>query len=96
MCIRDSFRTSLQAGVYRPDKDGTNAEKKVNLTRQLYTEKRDVVGSISESPLTIGRSLVNYLKEYPYGCTEQLVSAAFPAVLFGADPEMALSEGRCV
>jgi len=86
------FRTALQAGVYRPDKDGAKAEKSFNLTRDLFSQERDVTASISESPLSVARALIAYLKDYPYGCTEQLVSAAFPAVLFGTDPEMGLEE----
>lgn len=87
-----ALRTSLQAGVYRPDKDGEKALKLLPVSRELYPDRREVTASISATPLSIGRALVEYLKQYPYGCTEQLVSIAFPAVLFGADPEMGLSE----
>ncbi|MFN8390829.1 MAG: MG2 domain-containing protein [Bdellovibrionota bacterium] len=87
-----ALRTTLQGGMYRPNKDGTNAEKSLTTFRTMYAEKRDVTAAISSSPLTVGRGLITYLKGYPYGCTEQLVSAAFPAVLFGTDPELGLSQ----
>ncbi len=86
-----AYRTTLQAGIYNPNKDGQTAKKGLDLTRSLYPEKREVQASISASPLSIASGLVEYLKGYPYGCTEQLVSTAFPAVIFGADPELGLS-----
>ncbi|MCB0331631.1 MAG: hypothetical protein KDD70_18295, partial [Bdellovibrionales bacterium] len=85
------FRTSLQTGIYRPDKDGDNAEKHLSPTRTLYPQLRRVTASISQSPLSLGRALMGYLKEYPYGCTEQLVSVAFPAVIFGTNEDFGLS-----
>ena len=38
---------------------------------------------LSRSPLTQFASSLNYLLEYPYGCLEQTVSAAFPQLYFG-------------
>jgi uncharacterized protein YfaS (alpha-2-macroglobulin family) len=87
-----ALRTSLQTGMYRPNKDGNTAEKPLSGLRSLYPEKREVTAAISSSPLSVGQGLVTYLKGYPYGCTEQLVSSAFPAVLFGNDPELGLSQ----
>ena len=86
-----SFRTELQAG-YVGYTAGKPTEKTIPLVRQMHDDKRVVTASISESPLSIGRALVGYLKEYPYGCTEQVVSAAMPSALFGSDSEMALSD----
>lgn len=34
----------------------------------------------SSSPLVLARGLVQYLDKYPYGCTEQTVSRAFPMI----------------
>ena len=87
-----AYRTEISGGVYRPDKDGPAPEKSLPSKRELYSELRDVSASVSMTPLTVGRALMSYLKTYPYGCTEQLVSAAFPAVLFGPNPEMGLSD----
>ncbi len=38
---------------------------------------------LSRSPLTQFAKDLNYLLEYPYGCLEQTVSAAFPQLYFG-------------
>lgn len=87
-----ALRTELQTGIYRPEKDGEFPEKNLSILRTVYSANREVEASISVSPLSIGRSLTAYLKSYPYGCTEQIVSSAFPAVLFGNDPELEISE----
>jgi uncharacterized protein YfaS (alpha-2-macroglobulin family) len=87
-----ALRTTLHAGLYRPDKDGSDARRKIGGLRGLYPQRREVTASISSSPLTIGRGLVRYLEHYPYGCTEQLVSIAFPAVIYGTDPELGLRQ----
>ena len=81
------LRTSIKGGI---SKDGQI--KSIDGLRKLYPELRNVTASVSQSPLGIGRSLVRYLKEYPYGCTEQLVSKAFASVIFGADPDLDLNE----
>lgn len=43
--------------------------------------KYDVV--ISKSPMVQFGNQLQYLTEYPYGCTEQIVSAAFPQLYYG-------------
>jgi uncharacterized protein YfaS (alpha-2-macroglobulin family) len=35
--------------------------------------------------------MIRYLAKYPYGCTEQIVSEAFPAVVLGTRPELGIS-----
>lgn len=83
------LRTELQSGRYEP-RSQSQPERELKVQRTLYSQLREVNAFVSFSPLSIGRSLVEYLKQYPYGCTEQLVSMAFPAVVFGADAEMGL------
>jgi uncharacterized protein YfaS (alpha-2-macroglobulin family) len=87
-----ALRTTLHGGIYRPDRDGSDARRKIDGLRGLYPQRREVTASISSSPLTIGRGLVRYLEHYPYGCTEQLVSIAFPAAIYGTDAELGLRQ----
>ncbi|HSW93509.1 MAG TPA: alpha-2-macroglobulin [Gammaproteobacteria bacterium] len=56
------------------------AEKSLTLNRVLYPEYRTVTAALSESPLILLTGLKQYLDNFPYGCTEQLVSKAFPLV----------------
>lgn len=53
----------------------------VPVTRSMYPEYRTLETSISPLPLGIAHGLIHYLNRFPYGCTEQLVSQAFPALI---------------
>lgn len=53
----------------------------VPVTRAMYPEYRTLETSVSPLPLGIARGLIHYLERFPYGCTEQLVSQAFPALI---------------
>jgi alpha-2-macroglobulin len=63
----------------------------VAVTRKLYPEYRDVQVSASALPLGLADGLLQYLDKYPYGCTEQVVSQAFPAVVLGTRPELGVN-----
>ncbi len=53
------------------------------IDRHLYPEYRNVEAAISSSPLILVAGLKQYLDNFPYGCTEQTVSAAFPQLYYG-------------
>lgn len=55
--------------------------------RRLYPSYRKLEAAVSPLPLSLARGLLQYLEKYPYGCTEQIVSAAFPALVLRARPE---------
>lgn len=55
--------------------------------RRLYPAYRKLEATVSPLPLSLSRGLLRYLEKYPYGCTEQVVSQAFPAVVLRARPE---------
>lgn len=55
--------------------------------RRLYPAYRKLEATASHLPLSLSRGLLRYLEDYPYGCTEQLVSRAFPALVLRARPE---------
>ena len=59
----------------------------VPVTRRMYPHFRKLEASASYLPLTMARGLNDYLQKFPYGCTEQLVSQAFPAIVLRARPE---------
>jgi uncharacterized protein YfaS (alpha-2-macroglobulin family) len=53
--------------------------------------------AVSTTPWSFASGLTRYLNDYPYGCTEQIVSQMFPTVLLSARPEVAkllLAEAR--
>jgi alpha-2-macroglobulin len=59
----------------------------VPIARKMYPHFRQLEASASPLPLGLARGLTNYLNKFPYGCTEQLVSQAFPAIVLRARPE---------
>ncbi len=77
-----TFQAQLQSGSF------DDGHLELPLARQLRPERRRLEATISQSPLAIFGGLDAWLAEYPWGCTEQLVSQALPAVLLAARPEL--------
>ena len=69
------YLTTLTSGYFKED------QKRVPLTRQLYPEYRKVTALASPVPQGLTRGLGEYLEHYEHGCTEQLVSKAFPSLV---------------
>jgi uncharacterized protein YfaS (alpha-2-macroglobulin family) len=66
---------------------GTSSDgKTLPLDRTLYPEYRNVEAAISSSPLILLTGLQRYLENFPFGCTEQLVSKAFPLLVTANQP----------
>ncbi|MCL2160550.1 MAG: alpha-2-macroglobulin family protein, partial [Betaproteobacteria bacterium] len=76
------YQQELQVGTVAP---GKGAEMPV--TRRLYAEHRKFNVDISPSPQAVNSGLVSYLGNFPYSCTEQLVSKAIPALVLSHRPE---------
>jgi hypothetical protein len=55
--------------------------------RRMYPHFRVLEAAVSTLPLGLSRGLIQYLVKYPYGCTEQLISEAFPALILRHRPE---------
>lgn len=66
------YYTSISSGY------STNATLTLSPDRRLYSDYRVSDAAVSPTPLILVSGLRHYLNEYPYGCTEQLVSKAFP------------------
>jgi uncharacterized protein YfaS (alpha-2-macroglobulin family) len=58
-----------------------NGTKKIAANeREYYPEYRKLSLSASYLPLGLSKGLLAYLESYPYGCSEQILSQAFPKV----------------
>jgi uncharacterized protein YfaS (alpha-2-macroglobulin family) len=66
------YRVSLNSGVIR------NKTIELPVERRLYDEFHTRDLSLSYLPLGLSRGLKFFLDNYPYGCSEQLISASFP------------------
>ncbi len=66
------YRVTLTSGVLRKN------SATIPVARSVYDElnTRDV--SLSYLPLGLAKGLFFYLEKFPYGCSEQLTSAAYP------------------
>ncbi len=76
-----AYRTTVVGGSF------TDGKAVVPVTRDMYPELRTLEVSASPLPLGIAHGLVAYLNSFPYACTEQLVSQAFPAIVLKTRPE---------
>ncbi|HUO05534.1 MAG TPA: alpha-2-macroglobulin [Candidatus Binataceae bacterium] len=92
MSIRPAspFVTTLSGGYVKKSLlQSVKAELPVQ--RKMYPEYRDVSMSASVLPMGLASGLIQYLVKFPYGCTEQITSQAFPAVILGTRPELGLN-----
>jgi len=83
-----AYRTQLNLGRF----EGSGTD--VPVTRQMYNEKRRVEASVSSVPLVWGPSLISWLDDYPYICTEQLVSKGVSTLLMMSRPEFGAVRSR--
>jgi uncharacterized protein YfaS (alpha-2-macroglobulin family) len=74
MSIRPAvpYRVSLQSGAIN------NRSVELPVDRRMYEEFHTRELNLSYLPVGMAKGLSFYLNNYPYGCTEQLLSAAFP------------------
>ncbi len=71
------FRTEILTGVNKRGSDTVPVE------REMYADFRTLRAGVSSLPMGLAGGLGFYLEEYPYTCTEQLVSMAFPKLFEG-------------
>jgi len=69
------YLTTLTSGYFK------GGEKQVPVARRLYPQFRKATALASPLPQGFTRGLGEYLEHYEYGCTEQLVSKAFPSLV---------------
>ena len=77
--------TSVTTGWFRTG----SAEEKVK--RTLYQEFRHTEATASITPLGLARGLEAYVREYPYGCSEQIVSRAMVKLVAATEADFRLS-----
>jgi uncharacterized protein YfaS (alpha-2-macroglobulin family) len=78
-----AYQTSMTSGF------ANNSNRVIELDRKLYPDYREVKAAISVSPLILVVGLQQYLENFPYGCTEQLVSKAMPLLALSHQPQLA-------
>ncbi len=61
----------------------------IEFSRSMYPDFRKLEVSVSPVPLAWANGLYTYLENYPYGCTEQITSRGFAALILKSKPEIA-------
>ncbi|MEE3660841.1 alpha-2-macroglobulin [Brenneria sp. g21c3] len=65
-----------------------NRSQNVDNLRRMFDAYAVRKAAVSNSPLVLAGGLSQYLADYPYYCSEQIVSRSVPLMLAGAHPEM--------
>ncbi|MBN1626398.1 MAG: alpha-2-macroglobulin family protein, partial [Deltaproteobacteria bacterium] len=72
--------TTLTSGV------ADSGSVSLTIQRKILPEHSTQKVSLSGSPLVLAAGLEDWLNEFPYGCTEQLLSRGLPALAYAAYP----------
>lgn len=78
------YLTSVKSGYFKDKTD-------VVIDRTMYPDFRILETSYSTVPLGLASGLSQYLKKFPYGCTEQITSQAFASLILKSRPEFGYS-----
>lgn len=63
----------------------------IPITRELHPEFRKLDATVSALPLGLARGLDAYLKDFPFGCSEQVTSGAFCRLMLADETDFGLS-----
>jgi len=63
----------------------------IPITRELHPEFRKLDATVSALPLGLARGLDAYLKNFPFGCSEQITSGAFCRLMLADEADFGLS-----
>ena len=77
--------TNVVTGWFRT---GSTEEK---VKRRLYPQFRHAEATASIVPLGLARGLEAYVREYPYGCSEQITSRAMVKLIASTEADFGLS-----
>jgi len=82
------FATDVRSGNFK------KASADVAIKRQLYPEFAKREAALSATPLGLAHGLDSYLKNFPYGCSEQLTSGAFCRLVLSSEADFGLNRGE--
>jgi uncharacterized protein YfaS (alpha-2-macroglobulin family) len=82
------YMTEVHSGSFK----GNSID--VALTRTMHTEFRKVDATVSALPIGLARGLDTYLKNFPYGCSEQITSGAFCRLMLAGEADFGLSRAE--
>src|SRR5947208_15068833 len=81
------YMTEVHSGSFKDKID-------IALTRDMHPEFRKLDATVSALPLGLARGLDAYLKDFPYGCSEQITSGAFCRLMLVDESDFGLSRAE--
>ncbi|MGC1322375.1 MAG: alpha-2-macroglobulin [Candidatus Udaeobacter sp.] len=66
----------------------------IPLTREMHPEFRKLDATVSALPLGLAHGLDAYLKDFPFGCSEQITSGAFCRLMLADEADFGLSRAE--
>jgi uncharacterized protein YfaS (alpha-2-macroglobulin family) len=82
------FVTDVQSGNFN------KGSAEIPVTRQVYSDFAKREATVSPLPLGLAHGLDVYLKNFPHGCTEQIVSGALCRLVLADDADFGLSRAE--
>ncbi|MFL6513612.1 MAG: alpha-2-macroglobulin family protein, partial [Chthoniobacterales bacterium] len=79
------YVTEVRSGLF------THGSEEVPISRATYDEFHKLDSTISALPIGLARGLDVYLKNFPYGCSEQITSGAFCRLMLADEADFGLS-----
>ncbi|KEY59377.1 alpha-2-macroglobulin [Serratia sp. DD3] len=64
------------------------SSQNIDHLRQMFDAYAQRSAAVSHSPLVLSHGLAQYLADYPYYCSEQIVSRSIPLIMQSQHPEM--------
>jgi uncharacterized protein YfaS (alpha-2-macroglobulin family) len=77
-----AYVTLVQTGLFK-------GSGQISSQAEMYPNFARNEAAVSGSPWAFTSGLIQYLDVYPHGCTEQITSQVFPAVLLSSQPGLA-------
>ncbi len=81
------YMTDVRSGSFKQ-------KIEVPLTREMHPEFRKLDATASALPLGLARGLDAYLKDFPFGCSEQITSGAFCRLMLADEADFGLSRAE--
>lgn len=82
------YMTHVQSGYFRLGKQD------IAVKRDMFPEFRKTNATVSTAPLGLARGLESYLREYPYGCSEQITSRAMSRLLLADEVDFGFDKAE--
>jgi len=81
------YMTDVRSGSFKD-------RVEIPLTRELHPEFRKLDAAVSALPLGLAHGLDAYLKDFPFGCSEQITSGAFCRLMLSDEADFGLSRAE--